>query len=125
MSEIKFTPFQRVLVRDFESNTWQPALFGYHENSAHPYRTLNGVRWIHCIPYEGNEHLLGTTDSPTPPEPEFMWGEKVEAKDEMQEPYEPAIYLGPITDHPKLRHRVIYKGEIISCCVERCRHADW
>lgn len=27
------------------------------------YRCDNGIPWIQCIPYDGNEHLLGTTNN--------------------------------------------------------------
>lgn len=27
-----------------------------------PYMVVGGIRWKYCIPFEGNEHLLGTTD---------------------------------------------------------------
>lgn len=58
-------PFDKVLVRDSDSDIWVTNLFerygvGYFENS---YHCIGGV-WRQCIPYEGNEHLLGATDSP-------------------------------------------------------------
>lgn len=57
-------PFEtRVLVRGECGNLWKPAIFGcYMEGANAPYYTLGGNCWKHCIPYEGNEHLLGKTD---------------------------------------------------------------
>lgn len=56
-------PFEsRVLVRDDGYSLWQPSLWGlYDKEHKFPYVTL-GCRYRQCIPYEGNEHLLGTTD---------------------------------------------------------------
>lgn len=57
-------PFEsRVLVRTETDNLWKPAIFGcYIKNDYAPYFTLGGICWEQCIPYEGNQHLLGTTD---------------------------------------------------------------
>lgn len=40
-------------------------MFSYYDggDKYYPYVCLNG-RYGHCIPYEGNEHLLGTPKSP-------------------------------------------------------------
>ena len=65
-NEPQFKPFDKVLVRDWENEDWIPALFGYSyivKGSTH-YRTVGGAIWMYCIPYEGNENLLGTTDKP-------------------------------------------------------------
>lgn len=51
-----------VLVRDWAVGTWKPSFWGkYIEGSNYSYLTTNGS-WKQCIPYKGNEHLLGTTD---------------------------------------------------------------
>ena len=57
-------PFEsRVLVRSESCKLWKPAIFGCRLEGAHsPYYALGGTCWKYCIPYEGNEHLLGTTD---------------------------------------------------------------
>lgn len=56
-------PFEsRVLVRDYGYSLWQPSLWGlYDKEHMFPYITI-GSRYRQCIPYEENEHLLGTTD---------------------------------------------------------------
>lgn len=61
--EHKFKPFEKVLVRDFKSNEWLPNLFGYKDltsNNEHKYICVS-CAWRYCIPYKGNEHLLGTS----------------------------------------------------------------
>lgn len=56
-----FHPFEKVLVRNYDCETWRINHFGQEVLDA--YVCENGS-WYQCIPYEGNEHLLGTTDSP-------------------------------------------------------------
>lgn len=60
-----FKPFDKVLVRDGIDEKWSISLFSYHDEKfqAFPYVCISG-RYVHCIPYEGNEHLLGTPKSP-------------------------------------------------------------
>ena len=52
-------PFDKVLVRDFEEKEWQVSLFSYKDSDS--YYCCNGCAWNQCIPYIGNESLLGTT----------------------------------------------------------------
>lgn len=55
-------PFEsRVLVRDYYHQCWKVSFFGYFDKFMGKFDTVRGV-YIQCIPYEGNEHLLGTTD---------------------------------------------------------------
>lgn len=63
--EHEFKPFEKVLVRDDKDGRWTPAIFGYKntKNSEFKYILCGGFCWKYCIPYEGNEHLLGTTNS--------------------------------------------------------------
>ena len=53
--------FQKVLVRILGTDDWRPDIFCYKQNN--DYFCL---RYIgeNCIPYNGNEHLVGTTKSP-------------------------------------------------------------
>lgn len=57
--KVELKPFDKVLVRDFGSQAWQVSLFGYKD--ANNYYCCNGSCWNQCIPYIGNESLLGTT----------------------------------------------------------------
>ena len=66
-NEPQFKTFDRVLVRkdedaDGEPDTWVISYF--MDKSVAGYRVLNGEWFDQCIPYEGNEHLLGTTNKP-------------------------------------------------------------
>ncbi len=62
--DIEFKPFDKVLVRDDIDDKWDINLFSRMNNncSGLPYKCLD-VAYKYCIPYEGNEHLLGTNKS--------------------------------------------------------------
>lgn len=56
-------PFDKVLIRDDINEKWSINLFSYYdeEDEDFPYICQNGG-YHYCIPYEGNEHLLGTNN---------------------------------------------------------------
>lgn len=55
-------PFDKVLVRDNNAQKWTADLFSFFDKShPSPYICV-GHYTDQCIPYEGNEHLLGTTN---------------------------------------------------------------
>ena len=60
----KTIPFDKVLVRDDDSGEWCLALYAYYRESTKLHRMVGGACWGQCIPYEGNEHLLGRTEKP-------------------------------------------------------------
>lgn len=56
-------PFDKVLVRDNNIQKWTVDIFSFFDKSlTHPY-SCTGHYTNQCIPYEGNEHLLGTTNN--------------------------------------------------------------
>ena len=60
----QFKPFEKVLVRDSESDKWRCAFYSHFEpNGIYHYGTIIGM-YAMCIPFEGNEHLVGTTKNP-------------------------------------------------------------
>ena len=57
--ECKFKPFDKVLVVN-NSNVWVPRFFSRHDGEdTHPFETTDGSGYKTCIPYEGNENLVG------------------------------------------------------------------
>ena len=59
-----FKPFDKVLVR-YGNGIWGATFFSRYDNkSAWAYVGVDCINWEQCIPYEGNEHLLGTDKSP-------------------------------------------------------------
>ena len=59
-----FKPYERVLVRDKDDSNWMADFFGY-ESTRDDYKYFCiGSSWMQCIPYKGNELLLGTSVKP-------------------------------------------------------------
>lgn len=57
--KVELKPFDKVLVRDFSKDKWSISFFSFKKEDC--YVCINHCSWNQCIPYEGNEHLLGTT----------------------------------------------------------------
>lgn len=56
-------PFDKVLARDNHLQKWGAEILGFYDNESEDYQfQLVGTNWArYCIPFVGNEHLLGTT----------------------------------------------------------------
>lgn len=58
-------PFDKVLVRHLNDNVWVASFFSHYEKDlkfgCYPFVTTSLKSFPKCIPYEGNEYLLGTT----------------------------------------------------------------
>jgi len=62
-----FKPFDKVLGRDYDEGVWICDLYSYYYKGDNKMGVDNafvcvGDSHLQCIPFEGNEHLLGTTD---------------------------------------------------------------
>lgn len=59
----KFKPFDKVLVRNHTDEKWTIDLFSYYDekDKGFPFICINDF-YRYCIPYEGNEHLVGKTN---------------------------------------------------------------
>lgn len=68
MPKHDFKPFDKVLVKYYEDDNWEGNLFirtiTDDQDGETKYECLNGVVFVHCIPFEGNECLLGITENP-------------------------------------------------------------
>lgn len=60
----QFKPFEKVLVRDEESEKWRCAFYSHFEPNGIFHHVTTGSAYKMCIPFEGNEHLVGTTKNP-------------------------------------------------------------
>lgn len=60
----QFKPFEKVLVRDSESDKWRCAFYSHFEPNGIYHYSTTGCVYAMCIPFEGNEHLVGTTKNP-------------------------------------------------------------
>ena len=56
--KVELKPFGKVLVRDSKSDYWRATLFSHIDKNGCYYCVW--ASWNYCIPYEGNESLLGT-----------------------------------------------------------------
>lgn len=55
-----FKSFDQVLVRASNLGKWDLHLFARVREGEYKYECLGGMQYKECIPYQGNEHLLGT-----------------------------------------------------------------
>lgn len=71
MKQNQFEPFDKVLVRDHDTEHWQADLFSYqYVREKTIWYSCIGNSWKQCIPYnEETKHLLGTTDDYQKQEP--------------------------------------------------------
>ena len=125
MTERELAPFQKVLVRDDEDKEWRANFFSHVHVFSERLRkyVCAGHMWEYCIPYEGNEHLLGTTARPAS---EFKFGDHVEVACG-DDDWSKAVFIrkvdGPnpyecLLQCPWGDHATEVRGA-------RCRHADW
>lgn len=63
VNDHQLKPFEKVLVRDEEDDEWVCDIFS-HIDELHELYYCVGTIWKQCIPYEENEHLLGTIEHP-------------------------------------------------------------
>lgn len=59
--EPQFKPFDRVLMRGNDASLWKAGHYSHEWDGKY---CVSGDYYAQCIPYEGNEHLVGTTDKP-------------------------------------------------------------
>ena len=57
--KVELKPFDKVLVRDFSRDKLRISFFSFKKEDC--YVCINHCSWNQCIPYIGNESLLGTT----------------------------------------------------------------
>ena len=95
MTDHKFEPFQKVLVRDGNSKLWRADFFSHHDgDSEFPFCCIRDD-WRFCIPYTPETaHLLGTSQPYEPPKPpqEYAWGQKVEVLQRGE--WDKGLYIG-------------------------------
>jgi hypothetical protein len=61
-NDFDFKPFDKVLVRDYDEDEWECDFFkSYSGIKTAPFCCFTNS-WRQCIPYEGHETLIGTTN---------------------------------------------------------------
>lgn len=61
----RFKPYDKVLARDHDDEKWHCTFFSHYNDdcSRFPFYCIIGY-YKKCIPYEGNENLVGTDKNP-------------------------------------------------------------
>ena len=122
MKDGKFEPFEKVLMRDNDEAEWRAVFFSRYEKSsmkAH-YITTGDMHYNQCVPYEGNESLVGTTDNPKEPE-RFKFGDKVQVSNYGKEWFNAIFFRYSISkEYP---YKVITEESMDT--YKECRKADW
>lgn len=97
MTDHKFEPFEKVLVRDHVQQKWKAHFFSHMDGN---YFVTGDSLWQYCIPYTPETaHLLGTSQPYEPPKPpqEYEWGQKVEVWS-FANKWEQSVFVGRRTD---------------------------
>lgn len=123
--EHQFKPWQPVIVRYGEKEKWSPNFFCYHKaGHDYPFVCIGGV-YQQCLPAKGNRHLIGTTDSPALPEPEFKFGDKVKVLC-IRNVWKRAIFIQTETGAEGFVYKVRFDNDTFGLFTKHhIRHADW
>lgn len=103
MTDHKFEPFEKVLVRDEDERAWNASFFSHIADDSDYKFMACGIFWKQCLPYTPETaHLLGTSQPYEPPKPpvEYEWGQKVEVYED--DLWHKALYLrksDDLSDH--------------------------
>lgn len=60
----EFKPFDKVLVKSGDNTEWCAAIYSHYSPTDTFHYIASGCHWKYCLPYEGNQELVGTTDEP-------------------------------------------------------------
>lgn len=63
-NERQFKPFDKVLVRNGDNEAWNARLYDVWFAELGLHGTQDNKEWKQCVPYEVNQHLVGTTNKP-------------------------------------------------------------
>lgn len=81
----KLKPFDKVLARKKDDGMWVAGIFSHiYENDHAHFYIVNGENYRECIPYQGNEHLLGT-EGEVPQEPCFTCVEDLDLEESVSD----------------------------------------
>ena len=109
MTDHKFEPFEKVLVRDRMSCDWTADFFSHMDESEF---NCVGNSYLQCIPYTPETaHLLGTSQPYEPPKPpvEYEWGQKVQVLRNGQ--LIAGLYVGKAQDG---EHHILLSTQILA-----------
>ena len=89
MEKHEFQPKEWVLVRDDDDEEWTLNIFSHKSKD---YFHCVSSMWEQCLPYEGNEALLGTTDAP---KEKHVWhaGDRVDVLSDFDDMWHPGFIV--------------------------------
>ena len=117
--EYEFKPKEWVLTRDNDDDEWTLNIFSHMHGE---YFYCVSTMWEQCIPYDGNEHLIGTSDSPEEkPNEEFKFGDRVQCREDGE--WMDGLFI--MDDHTTIRYLVYLpeENDTIWLREEDVRHA--
>lgn len=103
----EFKPFDKVLVRN-SFGSWYPDLYSHYNGSSHKTITDHYCNDKDILPYEGNEHLLGTNEEPEE-EITLKKGERIVVSDNI---YALLNGLGVVEIFDKIKCKSIYDSQL-------------
>jgi len=109
MTDHKFEPFEKVLVRDGMSCDWTADFFSHMDETKF---ICVGNTYLQCLPYTPETaHLLGTSQPYEPPKPhvEYEWGQKVQVLRNGQ--LIAGLYVGKAQDG---EHHILLSTQILA-----------
>lgn len=106
----EFKAFDKVLVRD-DYNEWYCGFYSHWSNAEnnHALTSTGHYKDDNILPYEGNEHLVGTTDEPDE-EVKLEEGEYIVCFDDMQ--YCDSIHSFGLVKFTIVNHNLFYTSDI-------------
>lgn len=89
MEKHEFQPKEWVLVRDDDDEEWTLNIFSHKSKD---YFHCVSSMWEQCLPYEGNEALLGKTDAP---KEKHVWhaGDRVDVLSDFDDMWHPGLIV--------------------------------
>lgn len=108
METKKYKPFDKVIIKSRIDEYWSCDLYSHLDKDTGMHETINlvGLKDNEILPYEGNEHLVGTTDEPDK-EIRFKKGELILVFDTISQLNDLEIKIRPF--------QAIYAGEDSFC----------
>lgn len=73
-NQFEFKPFDQVLVRDEDDQSWSPATYKFYDDDDSMHACDGFIRWKQCIPYnDETKHLANTTNPYEPKQKEIKY----------------------------------------------------
>ena len=121
---MQLKPFDKVLTRDNAEQKWSINIFSRYDYEKAPFIFVCLLSaYKQCVPYNGNEHLLNTKDSP---DGDFKVGDKVVVSDCLDGPWESAYFISTLNASYSTIYRVVPANSMnMIVGFQFCHKKDW